>query len=63
MTGLPSHLKENEEYRDPAHDVLFIIDNMQPGSNVLMFRKNDFVAGDGDAAYQADVAKIPAAGP
>lgn len=48
----------------PDKDIgLFIIENMQPGSNVLILRKNDFVAGDGDAVYQAAVAKIPAAGP
>jgi hypothetical protein len=47
----------------PDKDIgVFVIDKMQPGSNVLIFRKNDFVAGDGDATFQAAVAKSPAGG-
>jgi hypothetical protein len=43
----------------PDKDIgLFIIDKIQPASNVLIFRKSDFVAGDGDAIFKAAAAKI-----
>jgi hypothetical protein len=49
-------------FRDfPNKDVgLFVLDSkaMEPGSNALLVRKADFVAGDGDAAFRAALAKI-----
>jgi hypothetical protein len=45
----------------PNNDIgLFISDELEPGSNVLVIRKADFTVGDGDAAFQAAAAKLPA---
>jgi tetratricopeptide (TPR) repeat protein len=52
LRGLPD--------KDMGLFVVGTLKEMQPSSNVLVFRKTDFIIGNGDATFQAAVAKLPA---